>query len=319
MYLYTRDSVKKNNSVSGNGSWNREHVWPQSLSNNCWGESAAGADLLHIRPTYPSPNSSRGNHPFGDTNKAEVKTYNGMTYGYMAGGYFEPLDCVKGDVARIIMYVWTAYKSHYSNIPDITSTFESYDTLLKWHTMDKPDVLEGNRNDFSETSKQKNRNPFVDHPELAWEIFGDSASLETKNLCKAAYPKDGGSVTPPPSSSSSNPSPSSSSNPSSSSSSSSLPSSSTSSSSSSESSTSSSISSSSSEPSSASISTITSSEISSNPVISSEESSSNTPSSSSQPDNKKSSGCSGSIISVASIAAASALIGLVFVFSKKKE
>ena len=194
IYLYTRDSVKKNAASS----WNREHVWPQSLSNGCWGKSNAGTDLLHIRPTYSNTNSSRSNDKFCDVNKATPRTYNGMTFGYGSGEKFEPLDAVKGDVARIIMYVWTAYKNHYSNLPPITNVFESYDTLLKWHAQDRPDVLEGNRNNYVETSKQKNRNPFVDHPELAWKIFGDSAGSSAKSICMQAYPGDGssGTITP---------------------------------------------------------------------------------------------------------------------------
>ena len=191
IYLYTRDSVKKNAASS----WNREHVWPQSNSNDCWGTgSGGGSDLLHIRPTYNDTNNSRGNLKYGEMNKTGEVKYNGMTYGYK-GGYFEPIDSVKGDVARIIMYVWTAYKNHYSNLPAITSTFQSYDVLLKWHTMDKPDVMEGNRNDYSEKSIQKNRNPFVDHPEYAWKIFGNEASANVKAACQAAYPEDGSGTT----------------------------------------------------------------------------------------------------------------------------
>ena len=195
IYLYTRDSVKKNNSISGSGSWNREHVWPQSLSGGYWGTSEAGTDLLHIRPTYETTNGTRSSLLYGDVNKSNPLTFSGMTYGYKSGNYFEPLDSVKGDVARIIMYVWTAYKNSYANLPAITSTFQSYDILLKWHTMDKPDVMEGHRNDYSQSSKQGNRNPFVDHPEFAWKIFGNSASSSIKNECMAAYP-DGGSVLP---------------------------------------------------------------------------------------------------------------------------
>ena len=41
-------------------------------------------------------------------NKSSPVYYSGMLYGYM-GGYFEPIDSVKGDVARILMYVWTTY------------------------------------------------------------------------------------------------------------------------------------------------------------------------------------------------------------------
>ena len=189
IYLYTRDSVKKNNSISGSGNWNREHVWPQSDSNDHWGTGNAGADLLHIRPTYEKPNSVRGNDRYGETGKTNPLTYNGMPYGYSSGSYFEPLDSVKGDVARIVMYVWTAYYDYY-NDPNlkITKTFSNYDTLLEWHMLDKPDVHEGNRNNFSENSKQKNRNPFVDHPEYAWKIFGDSASADVKSRCQQVYP-----------------------------------------------------------------------------------------------------------------------------------
>lgn len=182
IYLYTRDSVAKNPAQS----WNREHVWPQSLSNGYWGKTDAGSDLLHIRPTYVTTNSTRGNDIFGYA--STPKYYNGMEYGKKSGGKFEPLDSVKGDVARIIMYVWVAYQNKYSNMPKITQVFESYNTLLEWHTLDRPDVMEGNRNDIAETSLQKNRNLFVDHPEYAWKIFGDSASSSVKNACMEAYP-----------------------------------------------------------------------------------------------------------------------------------
>ena len=203
IYLYTRNSVRKNSASS----WNREHVWPQSLSNNCWGEGKAGTDILHLRPTYNTTNSTRSNYPYGDTTRSSPKYYDPSTgktttdssklhFGYLSGGYFEPLDAVKGDVARIIMYVWTAYKnSKYekaNQLPNITNVFKDYDTLLKWHTEDKPDAMEGNRNDYCESSRQGNRNPFVDHPEYAWMVFGDSASASVKQDCIDAYPADGG-------------------------------------------------------------------------------------------------------------------------------
>ena len=191
IYFYTRDSVKKNAAST----WNREHVWPQSLSSGHWGTDEAGTDLLHIRPTYNDTNSKRGNLVYGDVNKQGQVIYSGVVYGYISGKYFEPIDSVKGDVARIIMYVWTTYYDYYKDSSLlITKTMQSYDTLLKWHTLDKPDVLEGNRNNYSQTSKQKNRNPFVDHPEYAWRIFGNSASESVKNACMEAYPAQGVTV-----------------------------------------------------------------------------------------------------------------------------
>ncbi len=187
--FYTRDSVKK----QAAGTWNREHCWPKNKSNGNWGTTQGGTDILHLRPTYVTPNSTRSNHPYGYAKNGSTLTYNNMTYGKLAGDIFEPLDCVKGDAARIIMYMWTVYDGYSGYSPlSITNVFESYNTLLEWHTMDKPDVMEGHRNDYVQTTVQKNRNPFVDHPELAWKIFGDQASSSVKAACMAAYPANGG-------------------------------------------------------------------------------------------------------------------------------
>ena len=190
IYIYTRNSVPKTAAtVDGTIIWNREHVWCQSLSNGNWGTTEGGTDILHLRPAYGSTNSSRGNTPYGTSDHLTPKTYQGMSYGYTGNGFFEPLDSVKGDVARIIMYLWTTYTGYKQYNPlDILDVFESYNTLLSWHTLDKPDVLEGNRNDYVQTSRQKNRNPFVDHPELAWKIFGEKVSDSVRNACKQAYP-----------------------------------------------------------------------------------------------------------------------------------
>lgn len=185
IYFYTRNSVAKNAAST----WNREHCWPQSDSNNCWGTGSAGADLLHIRPTYNTTNSTRGNDLYGDASSYDNRVYEGMVYGKKGGGYFEPLDCVKGDAARICMYVWVAYYDHYgTKLPALTKVFSDFNTMMTWHINDKPDVLEGNRNNYSETSIQKNRNPFVDHPEYAWQIFGDKLSASVLAAAQAAYP-----------------------------------------------------------------------------------------------------------------------------------
>ena len=192
--FYTRNSIKKTPASDGGMIWNREHVWPKNKSNGNWGTTQGGTDILHLRPTYETPNSTRSNHPYGYAHNGSKKTHNGMDYGWLDGDIFEPLDCVKGDAARIIMYVWTIYDGYAGYSPlSITNVFESYNTLLEWHTMDKPDALEGHRNDYVQNSTvQKNRNPFVDHPELAWKIFGDQASSSVKAACMEAYPDNGG-------------------------------------------------------------------------------------------------------------------------------
>ncbi len=194
--FYTHNSIAKVNS-SGAKNWNREHCWPQNLSNNNWGTSKAGADLLHIRPTYETTNGKRSNYKYGTVSSGSVETYSGMEYGKVGGGYFEPMNFSKGDAARIIMYVWTAYKNSYSNLPEITNTFSSYEEMIEWHILDVPDKLEGNRNDYSETSRQKNRNPYVDHPEWGCRVFKDKISDSLYNECIQTYENGGQSSVAP--------------------------------------------------------------------------------------------------------------------------
>lgn len=195
--FYTRNSRTKI-VASGDKNWNREHVWPKSLSNNCWNESRAGADLLHLRPTYKTTNSTRGNNKFGEVSHSTstLRTYEGMDYGWLSGGTFEPLDSVKGDVARILMYVWTAYYDEYgSRLPNITNVL-TYQTLLQWHMEDVPDAMEGVRNDYALTSMQKNRNPYVDHPEYGCRVFGESAGSDLERQCLEIYDGSSSNVAP---------------------------------------------------------------------------------------------------------------------------
>ncbi|KNE78915.1 ribonuclease, partial [Streptomyces fradiae] len=44
--------------------------------------------------------------------------------------------------------------------------------LLEWHEQDPPDAFEKNRNEVIYADFQHNRNPFIDHPEWAGEIWG---------------------------------------------------------------------------------------------------------------------------------------------------
>ena len=169
--IYSRKEVQGAWS-SGGVIWNREHVWPQSTGG--FGTSNAGADLHHLRPEDPSVNSTRGNMPFGNVNGGTVVNMSSTNGGgssncYRGGGYFEPQDCAKGDVARILLYLITRYSSLDSK--SITVVAQSYNLLLEWNDLDPVDEWEMQRNDVAE-SYQGNRNPFIDHPELAREIWG---------------------------------------------------------------------------------------------------------------------------------------------------
>ncbi len=165
IYFYTQKSVKKNPAEG----WNREHVWPQSLSGGLYGKTGAGADILHIRPTYDIVNSTRGNRKYADCPNGKSVSYEGVIYGKTASGYFEPIDSVKGDVARICLYRWTCYFAS-RNTP-LTNVTDSVSTLVEWNTLDPVSQQEKHRNEVAASSKQANRNPFVDHPEWVNKIF----------------------------------------------------------------------------------------------------------------------------------------------------
>ena len=148
--LYTSHSMS---SGEWDGVWscNREHVWPQSLGGN--NTSGGGADLHHIRPAEASVNSSRGN----------------KLYGTLSGCY-TPADNVKGDVARIILYVYVRWGSDWG-ADSVTEVFQSVDMLLQWCASDPVDTWEMGRNEVVQNI-QGNRNVFIDYPELAWQLFG---------------------------------------------------------------------------------------------------------------------------------------------------
>ncbi|MBQ8387779.1 MAG: endonuclease [Clostridia bacterium] len=162
---------------NGGSGWNREHVWPKSLGG--FEQEGAGADLHHIRPSESQTNSQRGNLKYGNVNGGSSTTGNmsGLAGGNYSGSYFEPLDNVKGDVARICLYVYVRWGGEYSKCSSITNVFQSVDVLLEWCALDPVDTWEMGRNEV--VSKiQGNRNVFIDYPELAWQLFGRQAPTD---------------------------------------------------------------------------------------------------------------------------------------------
>ena len=172
--LYTSNTVEFSDFIgSGSIGWNREHVWPKSLGG--FENSGAGADLHHVRPDDVTTNAKRGNLKFGNAaGGSEVKgstLVSGALGGYATGTYFEPLDNVKGDVARICLYVYVRYGAELSKCSSITNVFESVDVLLEWCESDPVDTWEMGRNEVV-GKIQGNRNVFIDYPEYAWLVFG---------------------------------------------------------------------------------------------------------------------------------------------------
>lgn len=191
--IYTGASISKydnQTSGSGAGKWNREHVWAKSHgfpSDSQWGYT----DAHHLRPSDPGINTARSNNDFGAcSDTGEEVLFNGVGTGNYLNkttDCWEPRDEVKGDVARMIMYMDTRYQgtdTATTNMPDLiavdrlTTTAEDSEpligtlcTLYAWNKLDAVDTYEQNRNN-QVYKYQGNRNPFIDRPELVQEVYG---------------------------------------------------------------------------------------------------------------------------------------------------
>ncbi|MFI9639400.1 endonuclease [Micromonospora sp. NPDC051925] len=174
--LYSGRSQSKTSNGGGANDWNREHVWAKSHGD--FGTATGpGTDVHHLRPEDVSVNSSRGNKDF-DTGGSAVSEAPGS---YTDADSFEPRNAVKGDVARMIMYMairyegddgWPNLEMNNSVTNGTTPYLGRQSVLLQWSRQDPPDTFEQRRNQRIYERWQGNRNPFVDHPEWATAIWG---------------------------------------------------------------------------------------------------------------------------------------------------
>ena len=145
---------------SWDGTWNREHTWPNSKGDaNGSGEN----DIFMLRPTHTSENSSRGNTAYGKSGSY----YNPNSE---SGGKYD----LRGDVARIVLFVyvrWQNYNSSAAVLYGNSGVIESRAVLLEWMEADPVDTWELGRNDSCQ-SITGTRNVFVDYPELAFLMLG---------------------------------------------------------------------------------------------------------------------------------------------------
>ncbi|MER0241823.1 endonuclease [Streptomyces sp. HSW2009] len=173
--LYTGRSQSKNSNGGGADQWNREHVWAKSHGG--FGTATGpGTDIHHLRPTDVSVNSTRGNKDF-DLGGSPVAEAPGNRTDKDS---FEPRDQVKGDVARMILYMAVRYEGG-DGFPDLEVNdrvnngsnpfLGRLSVLKKWNAQDAPDAFEKKRNQVIFDKYQHNRNPFIDHPEWVNKIW----------------------------------------------------------------------------------------------------------------------------------------------------
>jgi len=172
---------------------NREHSMPKSWFGVASGQENSipmGTDLHNLYPSDYDANMAKSNFPLGvvtgtpDFTNGVIKVGPSTSYSpQYSGTVFEPADEYKGDFARDYMYMVTCYED-YSSRWTSTGTQSmmfggtypvfrpnAITLLMKWHRQDPVSTKEIDRNN-AVYKLQENRNPFIDHPELAEFIWG---------------------------------------------------------------------------------------------------------------------------------------------------
>ncbi len=207
LFAYNRGS--NNGKWDGGTTWNREHVWPKFLMGLSPSQNGGativdnayvgvGSDAFELRPATVSINSSRSDNGYGFyiNNSTPSGSYGNNSNAGTT--YFYPGDADRGDVSRSIFYMATRWfdpsnpsrGTSASNL-DIKNgvpavfNFGDLNSLLHWNYVDGVDNFERRRNQviygssgdltnhaLNPTYYQGNRNPFIDHPEYVWSIFG---------------------------------------------------------------------------------------------------------------------------------------------------
>lgn len=162
--------------------YNREHSIPQSWFSE---DSPMKSDAHHIYPTDGKVNGQRSNYPYGEctggtTLGGGLGKLGSCTFPGYSGPVFEPVDEYKGDFARTYFYFATRYQNIMTSFvggPSFNkTTYPSFtdwslNLFLTWSRNDPVSKKEIDRNNAI-SAVQRNRNPFIDHPELAEYIWG---------------------------------------------------------------------------------------------------------------------------------------------------
>ncbi|MCD9615805.1 endonuclease [Chryseobacterium gleum] len=203
-YEYTVDQIIAGASVEGMG-YNREHMMPQSTfsTSSSISDYPMYSDLNFIIPVDAYINQRRSNYPYGVGNTTNHYIFSNTSrisnaaipnYPY-TGRVYEPINEFKGDIARSLLYFAVRYEGKlgsfntaYTTSANLTPATDQcpldgteeraidlpYVAMLKqWSAMDPVSQREIDRNNTIYTL-QKNRNPFIDHPEWIDMIWSET-------------------------------------------------------------------------------------------------------------------------------------------------
>jgi endonuclease I len=184
----TRNKNLQDTGSGASGVWNREHVFSKSLASPSFGtdEPGPGTDVHNLRPADRDRNEQRSNRPFTEGS--------GNSHKESSNGGWYPGDEWKGDVARIVMYMYTRYHGDGLQVSEtnclpknvgfgtaLTIDSNMIDLFLEWNVDDPVSAFEANRNEVL-AGIQGNRNPYIDNPYLATVIWGGLNAKDNWNM-----------------------------------------------------------------------------------------------------------------------------------------
>ncbi|NND63484.1 MAG: endonuclease I, partial [Flavobacteriaceae bacterium] len=161
--------------------YNREHVFARGNANPPMGSvdnnsTGIAADPHNVRPSDQQMNNNKGNKKFADGNG---------NAGNVGSGNWYPGDEWKGDVARMMMYMYTRYGDRclptLNGVGALQGSTDMLQLYLQWNVEDPVSDFEDQRNPHLETV-YGNRNPFIDNPYLATIIWGGPAAEDRWNF-----------------------------------------------------------------------------------------------------------------------------------------
>lgn len=204
IYTDTYDPLKIYTSTSTNNGWQREHAFAQSLGNFDTSSTLPDtekADNLIKRSDWHnlfasdgSVNGGRGNKNIGQVSSSwgeikQLKNSYGAESGcsYVEGvNVMEPNESEKGQLSRAILYMVSKY-SDLHLVDDITEAHNveratgCRKDIVSWASTYLVDFKEYHHNQVV-SNYQKNRNPYVDYPDLVDFAFGSKSNLSVPDL-----------------------------------------------------------------------------------------------------------------------------------------
>lgn len=175
-YHLTRDNSLQQTGSACTNRWNREHVFARSLANPTLDTTPNNTDIHNLHAADCALNAAKESKKFtSGSGKGDAIPTN----------LFYPGDEWKGDVARIMMYMYLTYPSQCQVINTGTGS-KSYspdmlDLFLQWNVEDPPSEFEVQRNNKVQTI-QGNRNPFIDNPAIATLIWKGPQAKDNWNI-----------------------------------------------------------------------------------------------------------------------------------------